>query len=78
VEELPWVPGFGIKYLIGVDGVSLFLVLLTTFLTPIVILFSFGDVTTRVNEVLLLPAAPRDRDARRVLRARCTPVLCIL
>jgi NADH-quinone oxidoreductase subunit M len=61
VEELPWVPGFGIKYLIGVDGVSLFLVLLTTFLTPIVVLFSFGDVTTHVNEyfffLLLLETA---------------------
>jgi NADH-quinone oxidoreductase subunit M len=30
--------------------VSLFLVLLTTFLTPIVILFSFGDVQKRVKE----------------------------
>jgi NADH-quinone oxidoreductase subunit M len=50
VEELPWVPAFGIKYVIGVDGVSLFLVLLTTFLTPVVILFSFGDVTTRVKQ----------------------------
>src|SRR6266478_4549064 len=50
VEQSAWVPSFGIQYLLGVDGVSLFLVLLTTFLTPIVILFSFGDITTRVKE----------------------------
>ena len=50
LESRPWVPDFGIQYLIGIDGVSLFLVLLTTFLTPIVVLFSFGDITTRVKE----------------------------
>src|SRR5437868_67119 len=58
IEQSAWVPSFGIQYLLGVDGVSLFLVLLTTFLTPIVILFSFGDITSRVKEyfffVLLL------------------------
>src|SRR5690242_15230690 len=57
----PWVPSFGIQYILGVDGVSLFLVLLTTFLMPIVILFSFGDITTRVKEyfffLLLLETA---------------------
>ena len=50
VESSAWVPSFGIQYILGVDGVSLFLVLLTTFLTPVVVLFSFGDVTTRVKE----------------------------
>src|SRR5882672_2340346 len=50
VEQSAWVPSFGIKYVLGVDGVSLFLVLLTTFLTPIVVLFSFGDITNRVKE----------------------------
>ena len=50
LEQYAWVPDFGIQYLVGVDGVSLFLVLLTTFLTPIVVLFSFGDIGTRVKE----------------------------
>ena len=50
LEQKPWIPDWGITYLIGVDGVSLFLVLLTTFLTPLVILFSFGDVQKRVKE----------------------------
>jgi NADH-quinone oxidoreductase subunit M len=50
VEQQRWIPDFGIQYLLGIDGVSLFLVLLTTFLTPIVVLFSFGDIGTRVKE----------------------------
>ena len=50
VEQHPWIPDWGIQYLLGVDGVSLFLVLLTTFLTPVVILFSFGDIQKRVKE----------------------------
>lgn len=40
VETAPWIPGFGITYTIGVDGISVLLVLLTTFLMPIVVLAS--------------------------------------
>ena len=39
-ESRSWIPRFGIRYELGVDGISLFLVLLTTFLMPIVILAS--------------------------------------
>jgi NADH-quinone oxidoreductase subunit M len=35
MERLPWVRRFGISYALGVDGISLFLVLLTTFLLPL-------------------------------------------
>lgn len=51
VERLPWIPDFGIHYYVGVDGISLFLVLLTTFLTPIVLLGAW-DVHNRVKEYL--------------------------
>ena len=37
-----WVQGLGISYHVGMDGISLLLVLLTTFLTPIIILSSFS------------------------------------
>lgn len=37
---LPWIPSFGISYHLGVDGISIFLVLLTTLLVPIVVLAS--------------------------------------
>ncbi|MEB2284573.1 MAG: NADH-quinone oxidoreductase subunit M [Polyangiaceae bacterium UTPRO1] len=50
LEQHPWIPEWGIQYLLGIDGVSLFLVLLTTFLTPLVILFSFDGVQKRVKE----------------------------
>jgi NADH-quinone oxidoreductase subunit M len=49
VERLPWIPDFGVQYYVGVDGISLFLVLLTTFLTPIVLLASW-DIQKRVKE----------------------------
>jgi len=35
VERVPWIKSLGFQYYVGVDGISLFLVLLTTFLTPI-------------------------------------------
>src|SRR5688572_22094406 len=38
VERRPWIPAFGIDYYIGVDGISLLLVVLTGFLTPIALL----------------------------------------
>jgi NADH-quinone oxidoreductase subunit M len=50
VERARWIPQWGIEYRLGVDGVSLFLVLLTTFLTPIVVLASWGDIQRRVKE----------------------------
>ncbi len=37
-ERVEWIPGWGITYRLGIDGISLFLVLLTTFLFPLVIL----------------------------------------
>ena len=40
-ERLSWIPAYGIDYFIGIDGLSLFLVLLTTLLGPIVILASW-------------------------------------
>ncbi|MEE8281954.1 MAG: NADH-quinone oxidoreductase subunit M, partial [candidate division NC10 bacterium] len=44
VEEMAWIPSFGIRYKLGIDGISLFLVLLTTFLMPLTILASSGAV----------------------------------
>ncbi len=37
-ERLPWIPQLGISYHVGVDGISLLLVLLTTLLVPVVVL----------------------------------------
>jgi len=47
VQSLPWIPAWGIRYTVGLDGISLFLVLLTTFLVPLTVLGSFHYITTR-------------------------------
>ena len=39
-ERVAWIPALGISYSIGIDGISLLLVLLTTLLTPVALLFS--------------------------------------
>ncbi|PDW02695.1 complex I subunit 4 family protein [Candidatus Viridilinea mediisalina] len=55
-EELAWLPTWGISYSIGLDGVSLWLVLLTTFLTPVVVLSTWDSVHKEVRnfQILLL------------------------
>lgn len=45
--SLPWIPGWGISYHVAVDGISLFLVLLTTFLVPLSVLGSWTYITKR-------------------------------
>src|SRR5438094_5192316 len=45
--DVPWIPSWGIHYAVGVDGISLFLVLLTTFLVPLSVLGSYSYITTR-------------------------------
>jgi NADH-quinone oxidoreductase subunit M len=54
VERAAWIAPLGVSYHLGVDGVSLFLVLLTTVLTPIVVLAGFGDVRRHVKEYYVL------------------------
>lgn len=44
-----WIGSLGISYHLGIDGISLFLVLLTTFLTPLAILSSWSAITQKVK-----------------------------
>ena len=53
VEQADWIPMFGIQYKVGVDGLSMALVVLTTTLTAISILASFGPIQTRVKEYMI-------------------------
>ena len=48
-EDLPWIERFGIRYSLGLDGISLMLVLLTAFLSALCILVSWKQITTRVG-----------------------------
>jgi NADH-quinone oxidoreductase subunit M len=52
VERYSWIPLLGIRYEVGVDGISLLLILLTTFLVPLSILASWDSITTRRREFL--------------------------
>ena len=50
VERYPWIPQFGIDYFVGIDGISLLLVVLTGFLTPVALLSSWGSIDRKVKE----------------------------
>ena len=46
-SSTPWIAQWGVNYALGLDGISLFLVLLTTFTTPLAILGSFNYIKKR-------------------------------
>ena len=52
-EKLAWVPALNIGYHAGIDGISLFFVLLSTLLTPICILASWESIKVRVKEYMI-------------------------
>jgi NADH-quinone oxidoreductase subunit M len=47
VSETPWIRSWGITYRVGIDGISLFMVLLTTLLMPLSVLASWRHITSR-------------------------------
>ncbi len=53
VDRALWVPMWGIQYFLGIDGISLWLVLLTTLITPIAILSSWNAVHDRLKEYMI-------------------------
>ncbi len=53
VEQADWLPEFGVGYHMGVDGISVLFVLLSTALTPLCILASWEAITTRVREYMV-------------------------
>lgn len=53
MELKPWIPFWNIQYLLGIDGVSLLLILLTTVLMPLIFLSSFSSVKHRVKEYVV-------------------------
>lgn len=52
VQNIPWIPQFGINYHVGIDGISILLFLLTTFITPICILSSW-TIKERIKEYMI-------------------------
>ena len=49
VEKKPWISQLGITYFLGIDGISLWLVLLSTFLVPLVVLGSWTAIDKKVR-----------------------------
>jgi NADH-quinone oxidoreductase subunit M len=53
VERVEWLPDYGVAYHMGVDGISVLFVLLSTLLTPLCILASWESVRTRVRDYMV-------------------------
>jgi NADH-quinone oxidoreductase subunit M len=52
-ERYEWIPALGISYEVGVDGLSLLLIVLTTFLTPLTLLASWDGIHVRSREFMI-------------------------
>ena len=52
-EVFAFISSSSIKYRVGIDGISLLMILLTTFLTPICLLVSINSIKTRVKEYVI-------------------------
>ncbi len=52
-SHMEWIPSIGASYLVGVDGISVWLVLLTTFLAPVIILSTHTAINKRVKEFMI-------------------------
>jgi len=57
VEYAPWLPELGVHYFVGIDGISLLLVLLTTFLIPIVLVATWYERASGTRSFLFLVLA---------------------
>jgi NADH-quinone oxidoreductase subunit M len=56
VEDVPWIAAgpFVMRYFVGIDGISLWLVILTTFIMPIAVLSTYTAVEEKVKEYMIL------------------------
>ncbi|WP_326534868.1 NADH-quinone oxidoreductase subunit M [Pseudorhodoferax sp.] len=52
VEKAPWIERFNVHYHLGLDGISFWFVLLTAFITVIVVIAGWEAITTRVNQYM--------------------------
>ncbi len=52
VEQQPWIERFNVSYHLGVDGISVWFVLLTAFMTVIVVIAGWEVITERVNQYM--------------------------
>jgi len=53
-QQLPWLTDLGVSYHVGIDGISLFLVLLTTFIIPVTILGTWNSIEKNMKVFMIL------------------------
>jgi NADH-quinone oxidoreductase subunit M len=64
-KNVPWIEAINTNYHVGVDGLSLWLVILTTFIMPIAILSTWHAVEKRPAAFYVFPSVARGSDDRR-------------
>ena len=52
-EKLPWIPSYNINYVLGVDGISIMLIVLTALIAPLCVLCSWKAIDKRVKEFMV-------------------------
>ena len=52
-EKVEWMPGLGLSYHLGIDGISMFFIILSTLLTVLCIAASWVSITERVKEFMI-------------------------
>ncbi len=53
-HKVPWIESLDVSYFVAVDGISILMVMLTTFLTPIALLSSWNSIEKRVKEYIMM------------------------
>ena len=74
--DMAWIPTWGVRFTLGIDGIALMMVLLTTFIMPLAVLGSWTSIRTKVRSYYALLLILTVGNARRFSRARLVPVLC--
>ncbi|MBI5021089.1 MAG: NADH-quinone oxidoreductase subunit M [Ignavibacteriales bacterium] len=54
LHKVPWIPSLNISYNVGIDGLSILLLMLTTFLTPIALLSSWNSIEKSIKEYTMM------------------------
>jgi NADH-quinone oxidoreductase subunit M len=52
--DMPWIPTWGVRFTLGIDGIALMMVLLTTFIMPLTVLGSWTSVRTKLRSYYAL------------------------
>ena len=52
-EKISWIPAYNINYMLGIDGISVMLVMLTTIISPVAILSTWNAIQIRLKEFMI-------------------------